>query len=376
MALLINLLSKEKYFKNYLITDLRKSKGEYAIPKSTKRICLSEKKKNIFDIIRKEKLDIIIYNNYRKRDIKKLNSLNKTKAIIYNHSSFLYWIYSKVFNFNNTPYPAYKQSKYVISLIPVENDYLLKKWGINSILMDNPLTFEYDSIIPSDLSSKNIIMIGRINDPIKRFHLGIKAMKTIIKEIPNCRMNIISSKKNKLNKLVKRLKLRKYVKFTGIQKKIEIYLKHASLHIFPSLSESYAMALGEAKIFGIPSIICGLDFLSLAKGGTVIIYDDNPDTIAKEAIKILKNETYRKKLGKEARESMKNRNNKIIAKKWKNLLLSVYRGDDDSYNKLNNQKKMNVNEANQILNNQLGLLKKRNNRFNRLTLTKLESYSF
>ena len=96
MALLINLLSKEKYFKNYLITDLRKSKGEYAIPKNTKRICLSEKKKNIFDIIRKEKLDIIIYNNYRKRDIKKLNSLNKTKAIIYNHSSFLYWIYSKV----------------------------------------------------------------------------------------------------------------------------------------------------------------------------------------------------------------------------------------------------------------------------------------
>ena len=164
--------------------------------------------------------------------------------------------------------------------------------------MDNPLTFEYDSIIPSDLSSKNIIMIGRINDPIKRFHLGIKAMKTIIKEIPNCRMNIISSKKNKLNKLVKRLKLRKYVKFTGIQKKIEIYLKHASLHIFPSLSESYAMALGEAKIFGIPSIICGLDFLSLAKGGTVIIYDDNPDTIAKEAIKILKNEYISKAIRK------------------------------------------------------------------------------
>ena len=54
------------------------------------------------------------------------------------------------------------------------------------------------------------------------------------------------------------------------------------------------MALVEAKLFGIPTIICGLDFLSLAKGGTIIIYDDNPDTIAKEAIKILKNEKYRK----------------------------------------------------------------------------------
>ena len=58
------------------------------------------------------------------------------------------------------------------------------------------------------------------------------------------------------------------------------------------------MALGEAKIFGIPSIICGLDFLSLAKGGTVIIYDDNPDTIAKEAIKILKNEYISKAIRK------------------------------------------------------------------------------
>ena len=51
----------------------------------------------------------------------------------------------------------------------------------------------------------------------------------------------------------------------------------------------------------------------MAKGGTVIIYDDNPDTIAKEAINILKNETYRKQLGKEARESMKMHQNKIIA---------------------------------------------------------------
>ena len=70
------------------------------------------------------------------------------------------------------------------------------------------------------------------------------------------------------------------------------------------------MVLAEAKIFGIPSIICGLDFLVLSKGGTVILYDDDPDIIAKESIKILKNDRYRKKLGKEARKSMKNRKNK------------------------------------------------------------------
>ena len=58
------------------------------------------------------------------------------------------------------------------------------------------------------------------------------------------------------------------------------------------------MVLSETKIFGIPSIIIGLDYLTLAKKGNVIIYDDNPSAIAKEAIKILKNEKNRKFLGK------------------------------------------------------------------------------
>ena len=42
----------------------------------------------------------------------------------------------------------------------LKNDYLFKKCGINSIIMDNPLTKEYNSVIPSELNQKNIIMIG------------------------------------------------------------------------------------------------------------------------------------------------------------------------------------------------------------------------
>ena len=136
------------------------------------------------------------------------------------------------------------------------------------------------------------------------------------------------------------------------------------------------MALVEAKLFGIPTIICGLDFLSLAKGGTIIIYDDNPDTIAKESIKILKNEKFRKELGKEARESIKNYKNNLIAKKWIKLLLSVYKGDYKSYKNLNTHIIVTKKEAKQILNNQLSLLKRRYPCFNLLTLEKFESYSF
>ena len=41
--------------------------------------------------------------------------------------------------------------------------------------------------------------------------------------------------------------------------------------------------------------------MALAKGGTIIIYDDDPDIIANEAIKILKNYDYIKNIGKESK---------------------------------------------------------------------------
>ncbi len=374
-SIIIKYLSKEKFFSFYLITTKCKQNDEYPIPKNIKRISLQELKINLYDALEKEKIDILIYN-YQDKEIEKLNKLKKPKVIYYSHVSFLYWIYIEhLYNFKDTVYHLYKRCKYIISIIPVENDYLFKKWGINSILMDNPSTFEFNSVIPSDLSKKNIIMIGRGSDPIKRYELGILAMKEILKEIPECKMNIISNTNLKLLKLIKNLGLENKVKFTEYKNNIEIYLKNSSLHILPSLTESYSLVLGEAKMFGIPSILCGLDYLALAKEGTVIVYDENPLSIANEAIKILKNEEYRKRLGKEARESMKNRTNEVLAKKWVKVLLTVYKGDDKLFNKLSNENKISEEEANQILKNQLKLLQNRNSRFRRITLEKFITYS-
>ena len=82
-------------------------------------------------------------------------------------------------------------------------------------------------------------------------------------------------------------------------------------------------------------------------------------------------------MGKEARNSMKKIKNNLIIKKWVKLLLSVYKGEEKSYQKLlsDNNDKISESEANKILNNQLKLLQKRNPYFKKLTLEKLKSYS-
>ena len=229
------------------------------------------------------------------------------------------------------------------------------------------------------IQSYHQIYQPRGDDPTKRFDLGILAMKDIIKEIPNCKMNIISESYNNLQSLIKTLNLSKNVKIVGYQKNPELYFTNASLHIFPSICDTYAMVISETKIFGIPTIICGVDYLALAKNGTVIIYDNNPNYLAREAINILNDEKYRKKLGLEARESMKAIKNDLIINKWTTLLLSVYRGIDSVViqNLLNDEYiPIKHKEANEILNNQLNIYKKHFPQLKEATLDNLKLFLF
>ena len=268
-SFLINYLTEIKIFDIYLYTTANKSKGDYFIPNNTKRIIINN------DLIQKcliNQIDVLIYQVSDIKEINDLNKQKKIKVIFYIHSSFFLWIYRKEYDYFKNLYKAYKESKYVVSMVPLENDYLFKKWGINSILMDNFVTYEYNLVIPSTLSSKTILMIGRAGEKIKRFYLGVKAMKYIREEIPEAKLKIISSvyRLNNIQKLVSKNNLKKNVLFVGYTLTPQKYFKSASLHLFTTLTESFGLVLAETKIYGIPNILLGLDYTSISNGGTII----------------------------------------------------------------------------------------------------------
>ena len=355
-TLLLNYLHKIKIFKLYLFIISKQVKNEFIIPKDTTRVLV---KNNLVKNIKKYKIDILIDENFIIREIKQLNRLQNTKVIFYHHSSILSLIYSNI-NYFKKLYNEFKKSKYVINIIPYENDYLFKRWGIKSFYLDNFVTYDYDSVVPSDLSEKRILMIGRANSKDKRFNLGIEAMKFIIKEVPDSQLNIISmSKPAKLKELINSLNLGENVNFSPFTLSPALYFKNASLHFFPTIHESFGLVLCETKIYGIPNILLGLNYVSIAKGGTIIIYDDKPESLAYEAIKILKNKRYRKKLGKEARKSMKKFNNDILLLKWVQLILSIYKGDKYFELLRNKTEKISDDEAINIIISQVKLLQMR-----------------
>jgi hypothetical protein len=374
-SLICYYFKKVKIFKLFLFTLQKRQENEFDVDKNIQRIVVNN---NLIELIKKTQIDILLYQLYDYKQIIELNKLEHLKIILINRSCFLHWLYYNKCYFFRKYYKVYKYSKYTISLVPFENDYLFRKWGIKSILISNFIVYEYNDITPSDLSSNIILMIGRGNDRTKRFDLGIKAMKYIISEVPQSEMKLISSLNNinYLYKLIEELELKNFVKFVGYKSNPSFYFKNASLHIFPTLVESFGNVLTETKIYGIPNILVGLDYVACSHGGTVIIYDDSPLSLANVSIKILKDKRYRKKLGRDARHSMKKIKNYLILKRWIKIILSVYYGNK-YYQKLRKEdKKLADEEAIKLIQNQLNLLKHRKKRFKNITFNNIINFTY
>ena len=365
-SLLINNIDKLQIFNIFLFTKRGKEKDEYQLPNNLKRITI---KNDLIKQIKKNKLEILIYQLSIHEEIEKLNNLHKVKVIFYQHLGVFDWIYGnyKIFK---TIYRDYINSKYVINIIPYENDYLFKEWGIKSILMDNFMTYEFEKVIPSNLIVKKILMIGRGDAKKKRFEIGIQAMEYIIKEIPESEMIIISNL-NRITSLVfliSNINLENKIKLVGYTASPELYFKNISLNLFPSISEAFPLVMCETKIYGIPNILLGLDYTSISKGGTFIIYDETSESLGKIAINILKNQTYKNILGEKAKKSMKKFNNNLLLKKWIKLIMCIYNGDEE-YESLKKQDQiLSYRRIIKILNSQIKLLKKRISIFNNISI--------
>lgn len=375
-SLLLNYFNKVNIFDLFVFTQQKKEENEYFIPKSIKRIIIKNcRMKILIKQLKKNRINILIYQFPNYNGINILNNLKNINIIHYQHYSFFYWIYYD-YCFFKSIYKAYQNSKYIISIIPFENNYIFKKWGLNSILMNNFITYEYNNIIPSDLSSKAILMIGRGKDKLKRYNLGVEAMEYIKIEIPDCEMKIVSniSQIDYIKKLVENINLDRNIYFTGYSSNPEIYFKNCSLHIFPTISESFGLVLSEAKLYGIPNILLGLDYVLISKGGIINIYDDTAESISEEAIKVLKNTKYKKKLGNDARKSMKQFNNHQLYLKWIKLILSIYNGEIYYKNLINQDKKVSQRTQLNIMINQLKLLRLRKSI--NFTINEIENFTY
>ena len=119
----------------------------------------------------------------------------------------------------------------------------------------------------------------------------------------------------------------------------------------------------------------GLDYTTISKGGTIIIYDETPESLAKLAIEILKSYKKRKNLGIKSRKSMNIYNNDLLLIKWKKLLLSIYNGNF-YYEEMKKYQTLSKNKYLEIIKNQINLLEKRILIFKNISINDIENFTF
>lgn len=206
--------------------------------------------------------------------------------------------------------------KYVVSKVPniiVVTPYVkesLCNINTNIYIIPNGVNNEYFKIKVNEKSNQ-LLFVGQIS-PRKGLIDLLKAIKIVIKKIPDVKLDIIGNVLTKryfdtLISYTKTNKLEETINFVGYLNDKELKQKYseATLFVFPSYEESQGIVLLEAMACGIPVVasnIGGIPFV-VEDGKTGVLFEcGNVEELAEQITVLLKDEKLRKKMGAAGRE--------------------------------------------------------------------------
>ena len=300
-SLFLNSMAEET---NYKIICIGTKKSEAKFKINDKVIFLAEKglPQNMTELnklIKEYKIKYLIHQAIDEYVANNLTKLN-TKIIGIFHGLFFGSFYND-YCFSQLLPKFYlgKKLDAVVGIAPYDY-YIFEKYFNNSVSIPNFITFDENEITElAKLDNHEIVMIGRANDPCKNFEMGYRAFAEILKEIPDATLKIITKIKgiNYLKKLADSLNITNNIKYTGYLSNPKEELKKSSLLLFPAYIEGFGLALVEGRGVGLPVITNGFNYTYPSLEGIISCKVDDYKDMAKKAIYILKNSTYRKELG-------------------------------------------------------------------------------
>ena len=229
-----------------------------------------------------------------------------------------------------------------------------------NIFIPNLYTFEPSETESSNLTNHNIMMLGRLVDKKKGLIYAIKAMSLIVKEIPDAKLNLVSSDtiSQDFKNLANKLNLTNNIIYTPYTSKISEHFLNSSIFFFTSLTEAFPMALNEAKAYGLPCVTFDVSYSVPYQSGVIKVEMFDYEALAREAIKLLKDYDYRLKMGREAKLSLNRFNNNATADLWGRLFHALITSEDE-FQKLREEiekKYYNEKEAEEHMEKQLNNL--------------------
>ena len=200
----------------------------------------------------------------------------------------------------------------------------------NHIFIPNLYTFEPSKIPNSNLTTHNIMMLGRENDRIKGATYAIEAMNLVIKEVPDALLNIVTSDSRIqfLKNLTRDLNLTNNVKILFHTYDISSHFYNSSVYLFTSLSEAFPMAMNEGKAHGMPIVAFDVPISPPYQQGVITVDSLDYVALAREIVKLLKDFEYRKKMGELSKLSLNMFSNNETVEMWIRLFDVLNQGEE------------------------------------------------
>ena len=336
LSILFDELAKFEKYNLYLLTKTKDS-YDFKVNEKVKQFQIYGNKTEIEKFNKESNIKYYVLNNELNiNNINWFKSLGK-KIININHGTFLTGLYDDYLEV----YSIWDYHKLFDAFIQVVVDdyYAYKKLDFNNTFyIPNLYTFDADKTPNSNLTYKNLMIMGRENDQLKGGYYGIKAMSEIVKEVPDALLYFISSdyRIKNLEDLIKELNLTKNVKVLSYVSNVTQYFLNSSILLYPSKTESFPMVMNEGKAHGLPIVAFNVSYSPSYQKGVILVDMLYYTQMAKESIKLLNDYDYRKKMGMKAKLSLKEYSNEETVNKWDRLFSILDKDDPVSYKKLQN----------------------------------------
>jgi glycosyltransferase involved in cell wall biosynthesis len=229
----------------------------------------------------------------------------------------------------------YNKADSIIAVSKHVGDDLVKNSRINKKLIhiiNNPIDIDRVNHLSNEDVAEEffnedapiILAVGRLSKE-KGFEYLLRAF-SLLKERSNARLVILGEGKEEANlkKLSKELGIDKQVLFLGFKDNPYKYMKRSTIFVFPSLHESFGIAMVEAMSCGVPVIATksyeGIENIIEQERTGLLINVGDEHVIAESMLRLLNDDGLRRSLSKEAKKKVLNYSVEKITKQYKAVL--------------------------------------------------------
>lgn len=140
---------------------------------------------------------------------------------------------------------------------------VIKKHGLDGDAVNVvPVPVDTETFSPGqpETDLKEVVFVGRLNDPRKNTALLLEAFAHLIKDVPDAKLTLVGEEPDaRYTELIDELGIRENVSTPGKVDSVVPYLRQAAVFAFPSRQEGFGIAALEALACGTPvvSTRCG-----------------------------------------------------------------------------------------------------------------------